>query len=116
MKYVVKSGDNLSSIGSKLHVSWSSIASANGIKPPYRIYPGQSLEIPGGGTSGPVAGPPSYSGQPITPYNPSSSNSSSSSSSGSAANTLPAAVSEPMQLFVNGAILYGIFRVLMRVF
>lgn len=45
--YTVKSGDCLSAIGSRFGVSWSSIASANGINSPYTIYPGQTLTIPG---------------------------------------------------------------------
>lgn len=45
--YTVISGDCLSSIGSKLGVSWQEIASANGIVSPYTIYPGQVLTIPG---------------------------------------------------------------------
>ena len=49
--YTVKSGDCLSAIGSRLGVSWQSIASANGIRSPYIIYPGQVLTIPGGSTS-----------------------------------------------------------------
>lgn len=46
--YTVRSGDCLSTIGSRFEVSWRSIASANGIKSPYWIYPGQKLTIPGG--------------------------------------------------------------------
>ena len=46
--YTVQSGDCLSSIGAKLGVNWTSIASANGISSPYTIYPGQVLTIPGG--------------------------------------------------------------------
>lgn len=46
--YTVKSGDCLSSIGSRLGVSWKAIASANGINSPYWIYPGEVLTIPGG--------------------------------------------------------------------
>ena len=42
--YTVKSGDNLSAIGSRLGVSWTSIASKNGLKSPYTIYPGQKLK------------------------------------------------------------------------
>lgn len=42
--YVVKSGDTLSGIGAKLGVNWTSIASKNGIKSPYTIYPGQKLQ------------------------------------------------------------------------
>lgn len=49
--YTVKSGDCLSTIGSKLGVSWKSIASANGIGSPYWIYPGEVLTIPGSGSS-----------------------------------------------------------------
>lgn len=46
--YTVRSGDCLSTIGSRFGVSWSSIASANGIYSPYTIYPGQTLTIPSG--------------------------------------------------------------------
>lgn len=45
--YTVRSGDCLSEIGSRLGVSWKSIASANGISSPYWIYPGHKLIIPG---------------------------------------------------------------------
>ena len=41
--YTVRSGDCLSTIGAKLGVSWTAIASANGIGAPYTIYPGQVL-------------------------------------------------------------------------
>jgi LysM repeat protein len=107
MKYTVKSGDNLSSIGAKLGVSWTSIANANGIKPPYRIYPNQVLEVPTGGTGGVVtAGPQPYNGQPLSPI-------SSSNSGGSA---LPSSFSEPMALIINATVVYGLYRVLMKVF
>lgn len=46
--YTVRSGDCLSVIGARLGVSWQSIAQANGITPPYTIYPGQVIAIPGG--------------------------------------------------------------------
>ncbi len=46
--YVVKSGDCLSTIGSRLGVNWKDIANANGINSPYIIYVGQVLNIPGG--------------------------------------------------------------------
>ena len=49
--YTVRAGDCLSSIGSRLGVSWQSIASANGIYSPYMIYPGQVLTIPGVGSA-----------------------------------------------------------------
>lgn len=50
--YTVRSGDCLSEIGSRLGVSWQTIASANGIYSPYMIYPGQVLSIPGGSSGG----------------------------------------------------------------
>lgn len=49
--YTVRSGDCLSTIGSRLGVPWKSIASANDIRSPYTIYPGEVLTIPGGSTS-----------------------------------------------------------------
>lgn len=42
--YTVKSGDTLSGVGIKLGVSWAMIATKNGIKSPYTIYPGQKLK------------------------------------------------------------------------
>lgn len=52
--YVVKSGDNLSSIGAKYGVSWKKIAEVNNIAgPKYTIYPGQKLIIPVSGGSTP---------------------------------------------------------------
>lgn len=41
--YTVASGDTLSGIGERLGVDWRSIASRNGIRPPYTIYVGQQL-------------------------------------------------------------------------
>lgn len=49
--YIVKPGDTLSAIGSRYGVSYQSIASANGIADPNKIYIGQRLTIPGGGAS-----------------------------------------------------------------
>ena len=46
-RYIVQPGDTLSAIGSRFGVSSSTIAAANGIANPNRIYPGQSLSIPG---------------------------------------------------------------------
>lgn len=43
--YTVKKGDNLSKIGKKYGIPWQHIASVNGIKAPYVIYPGQKLLI-----------------------------------------------------------------------
>ena len=48
--YTVQKGDCLSTIGSKLGVSWKEIATANGINSPYIIYVGQVLKIPQGST------------------------------------------------------------------
>ena len=42
--YTVKSGDTLSGIGAKLGVGWGTLASKNGIKSPYVIYPGQKIK------------------------------------------------------------------------
>ena len=42
--YTVVSGDSLSGIGSKLGVNWQTLAKANGIVSPYKIYPGQKLD------------------------------------------------------------------------
>ena len=58
--YTVVSGDCLSSIGAKLGVSWTAIASANGIYAPYTIYPGQALSIPGGGSPAASGGSGTY--------------------------------------------------------
>lgn len=44
--YTVKSGDTLSGIGQKTGKNWKDIASLNGIKSPYTIYPGQVLKLP----------------------------------------------------------------------
>ena len=49
--YTVKPGDTLSAIGTKYGVSYQTIASANNISDPNKIYVGQRLTIPGGGAS-----------------------------------------------------------------
>lgn len=92
MNYVVKSGDSLSKIGAQFGVPWINIANANGLKPPYTIKPGQTLNIPTGGNGG--------GGDPAP-----------NSSTGTAADG-----TGPLALVINGVILYGIFRVLMKVF
>lgn len=43
--YTVKSGDTLSGIGSKVGISWKTIADLNCIKSPYTIYVGQVLKL-----------------------------------------------------------------------
>lgn len=54
-RYEVKQGDWLSKIAPKLGVDWKELAIANGIKEPFRIYPGQILNIPENGYSKAVA-------------------------------------------------------------
>jgi LysM repeat protein len=44
--YVVQPGDTLYRIGLKFGVSYTAIASLNGIPPPYDVYAGQTLQIP----------------------------------------------------------------------
>ncbi|MGB7406447.1 MAG: M23 family metallopeptidase [Pacificimonas sp.] len=46
--YVVGSGDSLSVIAERTGSSVRAIANANGISPPYTIFPGDQLDIPGG--------------------------------------------------------------------
>jgi Lyzozyme M1 (1,4-beta-N-acetylmuramidase) len=47
----VRRGDSLSVIGARVGVPWRTIASLNGIRAPWRIFPGQRLKITRGGTS-----------------------------------------------------------------
>lgn len=49
--YYVQRGDTLAKIAGYFGVSWRAIANANGIVDPNRIYVGQRLYIPMGGTS-----------------------------------------------------------------
>lgn len=53
--YTVVSGDTLSAIGARYGISYQSIAVANGIADPNKIYSGQVLRIPG--TNVPAAAP-----------------------------------------------------------
>ena len=53
--YVVRRGDTLSGIAARFGVSLSALARANGIRNPSRIYVGQRLVIPGGGSAGGVS-------------------------------------------------------------
>ncbi|EMD83946.1 LysM peptidoglycan-binding domain-containing M23 family metallopeptidase [Pacificimonas flava] len=46
--YVVQSGDSLSVIADRTGSATRAIGKANGLPPPYTIYPGQRLAIPGG--------------------------------------------------------------------
>lgn len=47
--YVVRAGDNLSSIAARFGTTVNAIASLNGLMNPNLIYAGQRLQIPGGG-------------------------------------------------------------------
>jgi LysM repeat protein len=97
MNYVVKSGDSLSAIGARLGVSWTSIAAANNIKPPYVIRPGQRLNIPSTGGTKATKAPVNAGGQG-TLLTPTSS------------------VPPILSAIIGGTLLYGIFKVLMKVF
>lgn len=55
--YTVVRGDTLSGIGLRLAVAWERIASENGIRAPWTIYPGQVLRIPTGSVPSTPADP-----------------------------------------------------------
>lgn len=57
--YTVVRNDTLSGIGAKTGTKWQDIATTNGIKSPYTIYPGQVLKLPSGASSG-TAAPATY--------------------------------------------------------
>lgn len=50
--YVVRSGDCLSLIAPRVGMSWPQLAQANNIRPPYTIYPGQTLRTTGRSSGG----------------------------------------------------------------
>ena len=54
--YTVKRGDTVYSIARQLGVTAQALIAANGLRPPYTIYPGQVLQIPGSGQPGPGPG------------------------------------------------------------
>lgn len=91
--YTVKKGDSLSKIGARYAVSWHSIAQANGIKSPYTIHPGQRLTIPGSKTT------------PTSPV-----------TGGSSSGIIPSGAPDMLNTMVAGVLLYGIYKVLMKVF
>jgi LysM repeat protein len=62
--HTVQSGERLFSIGRLYNVSPYAIAQANNILPPYVIYPGQKLTIPGSSGATPVPGGQTYVVQP----------------------------------------------------
>ena len=49
--YTVQSGDNLSAIAAKFGTNWQTLQQMNGIGDPNRIFPGQVLRVPGGGSA-----------------------------------------------------------------
>ena len=50
--YTVKSGDSLSTIAARHHVSLAAVLAANNLRITSVIHPGQRLTIPGGSSSG----------------------------------------------------------------
>lgn len=46
VSYTVKRGDTLAEIGQKYDAAWQDIAFANGLAPPYRIFPGEAISVP----------------------------------------------------------------------
>ncbi|MFZ5493085.1 MAG: peptidoglycan DD-metalloendopeptidase family protein [Pseudomonadota bacterium] len=55
-EYLVQRGDTLASIARRHGTDYPTLAQLNGLRPPYTIYPGQRLRLPGGG-SAPAAPP-----------------------------------------------------------
>lgn len=53
--YTIKSGDSLSAIAARHHVSLAAVLSANNLRVTSLIFPGQRLTIPGGTTGGAAA-------------------------------------------------------------
>lgn len=92
--YTVQAGDSLSKIGARYGVGWQSIAQVNGISPPYIIKPGQRLNIPGSKTT------------PTSPV-----------SGGSApVGLVPQGAPDLFNSLIAGVLLYGIYKVLIKVF
>lgn len=57
--YTVVSGDTLSGIAAKFGTNWQTLQQMNGIGDPNRIFPGQVLKVPGGGSAPAPAPAPS---------------------------------------------------------
>jgi lysozyme len=49
--YTVVSGDTLSGIAAKFGTNWQTLQQMNGLADPNRIFPGQVLKVPGGGSA-----------------------------------------------------------------
>ncbi len=56
-EYTVKKGEHLMQIARDLGVNWQAVADMNELYPPYRLYPGQVLLLPGPGESPADDGP-----------------------------------------------------------
>jgi hypothetical protein len=85
--HIVKKNETLSTIGAQYGVNWQTIASTNGIAPPYTVYVGQSIVIPNGAS--------------VT----------TNSGGGGLQDT-----NVILDKIIGGVLLYGIFKVLMKVF
>lgn len=57
-EHVVQRGETLAMIARRYSTDYQTLSRLNGLAPPYVIYPGQRLRIPGGGGSADVALPP----------------------------------------------------------
>lgn len=71
--YTVAPGDTIYGVAQRMHVPTQSLIDANGLKPPYRLTPGQQLTAPGSGnydpdlaatTTAPAANGDTYTGTP----------------------------------------------------
>ncbi|MGE0743611.1 MAG: peptidoglycan DD-metalloendopeptidase family protein [Rhodospirillales bacterium] len=56
--HVVRRGDTLSELAQRYGVGMSTLAQANGLRPPYRIMAGQQLRLPGGAPASAIAARP----------------------------------------------------------
>ena len=66
--YTVRPGDTLSAIAKKLGTTVSALVTANHIQNPNKIFPGQTLTLPGGsGSTGGTAAPAGKPSKPSTP-------------------------------------------------
>jgi murein DD-endopeptidase MepM/ murein hydrolase activator NlpD len=71
--YTVVPGDTIYGVAQRMHVPTQSLIDTNGLKPPYRLTPGQQLAMPGSGnydpdlavtTTAPAANGDTYTGAP----------------------------------------------------
>jgi peptidoglycan endopeptidase LytE len=52
--YVVQRGDHLAAIARSLELDWRLLAEVNGLQPPYLLYPGNVLQLPGNADAEPL--------------------------------------------------------------